>query len=124
MGLISRVSSRTYRFESPSLLKRINLIKSPPKNYKNVRHTQSYRQKRRHVRRHATRSHRRGHPSRRKTQRRKGHRRLYQKRIRQEIYSYVALHRWTKLWFLCTHETKHFIYFYLGQVAVLLFKFG
>ena len=23
-----------------------------------------------------------------------------------------------------THETKHFIYFYLGQVAVLLFKSG
>ena len=23
-----------------------------------------------------------------------------------------------------THETKHFIYFYLGQVAVLLFKPG
>ena len=21
-----------------------------------------------------------------------------------------------------THETKHFIYFYLGQVAILLFK--
>ena len=23
-----------------------------------------------------------------------------------------------------THETKHFIYFYLGQVAILLFKSG
>ena len=23
-----------------------------------------------------------------------------------------------------THETKHFIYFYLGQIAVLLFKSG
>lgn len=23
-----------------------------------------------------------------------------------------------------THETKHFVYFYLGQVAVLLFKSG
>lgn len=23
-----------------------------------------------------------------------------------------------------THETKHFIYFYIGQVAVLLFKSG
>ncbi|CAG5128115.1 unnamed protein product [Candidula unifasciata] len=23
-----------------------------------------------------------------------------------------------------THETKHFIYFYLGQVAILAFKFG
>ncbi|XP_016057034.1 PREDICTED: dynein light chain 1, cytoplasmic-like [Miniopterus natalensis] len=23
-----------------------------------------------------------------------------------------------------THETKHFIYFYLGQVAILLFKTG
>ncbi|KAM3184035.1 Dynein light chain 2, cytoplasmic [Hymenolepis weldensis] len=23
-----------------------------------------------------------------------------------------------------THETKHFIYFYMGQVAVLLFKSG
>ena len=23
-----------------------------------------------------------------------------------------------------THETKHFIYFYMGQVAILLFKSG
>ena len=23
-----------------------------------------------------------------------------------------------------THETKHFIYFYLGQIAILLFKSG
>ena len=23
-----------------------------------------------------------------------------------------------------THETKHFVYFYLGQVAILLFKSG
>ncbi|EGW04228.1 Dynein light chain 1, cytoplasmic [Cricetulus griseus] len=23
-----------------------------------------------------------------------------------------------------THDTKHFIYFYLGQVAILLFKSG
>jgi dynein light chain LC8-type len=23
-----------------------------------------------------------------------------------------------------THETKHFVYFYLGQIAVLLFKSG
>ncbi|NWZ83524.1 DYL1 protein, partial [Poecile atricapillus] len=26
--------------------------------------------------------------------------------------------------FYVTHETKHFIYFYLGQVAILLFKSG
>ncbi|QQP35034.1 Dynein light chain, partial [Caligus rogercresseyi] len=29
---------------------------------------------------------------------------------------------WDGIWSYVTHETRHFIYFYLGQVAILLFK--
>uniref|UniRef100_A0A8C6D424 Dynein light chain n=1 Tax=Moschus moschiferus TaxID=68415 RepID=A0A8C6D424_MOSMO len=37
--------------------------------------------------------------------------------VARNFGSYVTVH-------YMTHETKHFIYFYLGQMAILLFKSG
>ncbi len=36
------------------------------------------------------------------------------------------LSKFSSLYFISyvTHESKHFIYFYMGQVAILLFKSG
>lgn len=40
------------------------------------------------------------------------------------VQKLTGLNWWGDAGSYVTHETKHFIYFYLGQVAVLLFKSG
>ena len=42
----------------------------------------------------------------------------------QKTYGYLIFSIGRNFGSYITHETKHFIYFYLGQVAILLFKSG
>merc|ERR1712071_541685 len=82
MGLISRVSSRTYRDISPC-----QTLEKPSL-------------KCRHVRGHATGRHRRRHPGSRETQHRKRYCRVHQEGVRQEVQPDLALHCWQELWVL------------------------
>merc|ERR1712157_520129 len=125
MGLISRVSSRTYRFESPVLLKKIKIKTSKkPKNLKmsdtrkaivkNADMSEDMQQEAIDVATQAVEKH----------------------NVEKDIAAYIKKEfdkKYTPTWHCIvgrnfgsyvTHETKHFIYFYLGQVAVLLFKSG
>merc|ERR1712048_40066 len=108
MGLISRVSSRTYRFESPVLLK-------PPKNplkmsdtrkaiVKNADMSEDMQQEAIDVATQAVEKH----------------------NVEKDIAAYIKKEfdkKYTPTWHCIvgrnfgsyvTHETKHFIYFYLG----------
>merc|ERR1712093_882301 len=76
--------------------------------------------------RHQERGHERGHAagrrrlrvaSAREVQHREGHRRLRQEGVRQEVQPTWHCIVGRNFGSYVTHETKHFIYFYLGQVA-------
>merc|ERR1712173_304275 len=118
MGLISRVSSRTYRFESPVLLKKLikTLKMSDTRKaiVKNADMSEDMQQEAIDVATQAVEKH----------------------NVEKDIAAYIKKEfdkKYTPTWHCIvgrnfgsyvTHETKHFIYFYLGQVAVLLFKSG
>merc|ERR1712071_564088 len=105
MGLISRVSSRTYRSFT----------------YKNVRRSKSHRQKCGHVRRYAARRHRRRHPSSREAQHRKRYCRVHQEGIRQEVQPNLALYCRPKLWLVrnTRNQTLHILLSRPGRYSVV-----
>merc|ERR1711981_991243 len=116
MGLISRVSSRTYRINFTSTKQQRYKLQNAERKavVKNADMSEDMQQEAIDVATQAIEKH----------------------NVEKDIAAYIKKEfdkKYTPTWHCIvgrnfgsyvTHETKHFIYFYLGQVAVLLFKSG